>query len=108
MTAEIMKTCTLTCQPGSIVEITVTQFLALGDAARELPDDAEITLLENAEAPKVPEIVEKSVENAENATDAPEIPEAEAEPDASETTEAEAATDASETTEKKPKRRKKE
>ena len=82
MTAEIMKTCALTCQPGSIVEITVAQFLALGDAAQELSDDAKITLLENPDAPEVPEIVEN----------ASEIPEAESEP---------------ETPEKKPKRRKK-
>ena len=33
MRARIRKTCTLVCGPGSEVEITQDQFLALGDAA---------------------------------------------------------------------------
>lgn len=33
MRARITKTCTAVCGPGSIVEITQDQFLALGDCA---------------------------------------------------------------------------
>lgn len=33
MKARIVKTCTVVCDAGSIVEITQDQFLALGDAA---------------------------------------------------------------------------
>lgn len=73
--AEILKPCTVTCQPGSVVEITEQQLRALGDKARYLPDDVEITLLDNLDAPEavdsvpeseVPETVENPVESVEN------------------------------------------
>ena len=38
MRARIDKTATVVCGPGSIVEITEDQFMALGDAAVRLPD----------------------------------------------------------------------
>jgi len=64
--AEILKPCTVTCQPGSVVEITEEQFRALGDAARYLPDDIEIKILES-DAPEVSGTVENSVESVETA-----------------------------------------
>lgn len=36
MRAQIVKTCTVVCSPGSVVEITQDQFLALGDSAVEM------------------------------------------------------------------------
>lgn len=70
VTAEILKPCTVTCQPGSVVEITEEQFRALGDAARYLPDDIGIEILETdtpeTEA-EVSETVENLVESVENA-----------------------------------------
>ena len=69
--AEILKPCTVTCQPGSVVEITEQQLRALGDKARYLPDDVEITILQNPDAPEtvesVPGTVENPVESVENA-----------------------------------------
>lgn len=38
MRAAIKKTCTVVCGPGSVVEITRDQFLALGDAAVAVPE----------------------------------------------------------------------
>ena len=69
VTAEVLKTCTLTCQPGSVVEITERQFRALGDAVRYLPDDVEIELLNPDAEPEtvaadIPEPVAAGVENA--------------------------------------------
>lgn len=69
VTAEVLKVCTLTCQPGSVVEITERQFRALGDAVRYLPDDVEIELLNPDAEPEtvaadIPEPVAAGVENA--------------------------------------------
>lgn len=67
LTAEVLKPCTITCQPGSVVEITAQQFRALGDAVRYLPDDVEIKLLHPDVAAEMPETVENAVESVENA-----------------------------------------
>lgn len=72
VTAEVLKTCTLTCQPGSVVEVSERQFWALGNAVRYLPDDMEIELLnpdaepeaETVAAADIPEPVAAGVENA--------------------------------------------
>lgn len=69
VTAEVLKVCTVTCQPGSVVEVTEQQFRALGGAVRYLPDDVEIKLLNpDAEpetvAAEMPETVAAGVENA--------------------------------------------
>lgn len=42
MRARIEKTCTVVCGPGSIVEITQDQFLALGDAAVKTDDVSKL------------------------------------------------------------------
>ena len=41
MRARILKTCTLVCGPGSEVEITQDQLLALGDAAQPVEKKAK-------------------------------------------------------------------
>lgn len=70
VTAEVLKTCTLTCQPGSVVEVTEQQFRALGGAVRYLPDDVEIEITnpdaepETVAAADIPETVAAGVENA--------------------------------------------
>lgn len=65
--AEILEPCTVACQPGSVVEITVQQLQALGNKARYLPDDIGITILEPGETEtEVSETVENSVESVEN------------------------------------------
>lgn len=72
VTAEVLKTCTLTCQPGSVVEVTERQFRALGGAVRYLPDDVEIEITnpdaeaepETVAAADIPEPVAAGVENA--------------------------------------------
>lgn len=79
VTAEVLKACTVTCQPGSVVEVTEQQFRALGGAVRYLPDDVEIKLLnpdtepETVAAADIPEPVAAGVENAvESVETAPE------------------------------------
>lgn len=52
MRARIDKTCTLVCGPGSIVEITEDQFMALGDAAVRLPDVSNLDTDPQEEAPE--------------------------------------------------------
>ena len=55
MKAEILKTCTVICEPGSIVEVSERQFQALGDFAKPVKTEAP------KEAPKktAPKAVKK-------------------------------------------------
>lgn len=80
ITAEILKPCVLCCQPGSIVEVTETQFRCLGDAARALENDAPLPY-------KIVDMPTMESESEENAPDAPEIPEASLAPETPETEE---------------------
>lgn len=66
ITAEILKPCVVCCQPGSVVEVTETQFRCLGGAARALEKDAPVSRKIAAET----ESVEKAVENVENVPEA--------------------------------------
>ncbi|MBQ9521675.1 MAG: hypothetical protein IJR72_03790 [Oscillospiraceae bacterium] len=76
ISAEILKPCTVTCLPGSVVEITEQQFRALGDKARYLPDDVDAPeTVDSVPEPEVPETVENPVESVENTPEAAEIPE---------------------------------
>lgn len=73
--AEVLKPCTVTCQPGSVVEITEQQFRTLGDKVRYLPDDVEIKLTAPAAEPEISESVtaagmENAAESAENVAEA--------------------------------------
>ena len=90
ITAEILKPCVLCCLPGSIVEVTETQFRCLGDAARALDNDAplpykivDMSTMETESGETAPESVEKSVETVENAPETPEASEAPETPEAS-------------------------
>ena len=66
ITAEILKPCVVCCQPGSVVEVTETQFRCLGGAARALENNAPIPhkIVDTITAET--ESVEKTVENVEN------------------------------------------
>ncbi len=69
VTAEVLKVCTVTCQPGSVVEIDERQFRLLGDAVCYLPDDVEIKILDPDADPEsvaagIPEPVAAGVETA--------------------------------------------
>lgn len=52
MRARILKTCTLVCGPGSEVEITQDQLLALGDAAQ--PVEGKKPKTQKPKTPKKP------------------------------------------------------
>ena len=41
MKVEILKACTVICEPGSIVEVSERQFAALGDFAKPVNEKAE-------------------------------------------------------------------
>lgn len=41
MKVEILKKCSVVCEPGSIVEVSERQFMALGDFAKLADDKAE-------------------------------------------------------------------
>lgn len=50
MKAEIVKTCSVICEPGSIVEVSERQYMALGDFAVPVKQKAETP--EKKAAPK--------------------------------------------------------
>ncbi|MCI9402200.1 MAG: hypothetical protein HFF04_00815 [Oscillospiraceae bacterium] len=64
MRARIDKTATVVCGPGSIVEITEDQFMALGDAAVRLPDVSNLDTDPQEEAPEEETPEEETPEEA--------------------------------------------